>query len=921
MARRIRGITIEIDGETRGLDRALRDIDQRSRSLQQELRDVERLLRFDPSNVEAMAQRQQLLTQQVENTTRRLERLRQAQQQVEQQFQRGEIGEQQYRAFRREIEFTEARLRNFRNQLGALDDGSSRRALRNLRQNMQEVAREAREAEGEISELGSALAGLGAGVTAAESVAQALDFSSLDTKIEISMEVPPESIAAVRKSIATVNSYIDDQEAAIEGVRRQWALNADASDEANARIIKGAGAIARAYAGIDFVELIQEINEISRSLGISNDEALGLTNALLKIGFPPEQLDIISEYGLQLKMAGYDAEEIQKIFAAGIETGTWNIDNLLDGLKEGRIRLAEFGEEVPKALGELLEETDISAKQMQEWGQAVARGGEEGKQAMYEVAQAVNDVRDETIKNALGVAVWGTMYEDQGQAVIDTILNAKDQTADLTENQNQLNEAIQRLDEDPAVKFNQALQAMKVALAPLLILIADLISSIAGWIQENPKLFATISAVAAGVGILVGALLALSPIISAIGTVAGVLGVAMAKIGVVILGVVGVVAALVAAGVALWRNWETIREKAGPIFDGVARVITSLLESLRSSFQTLADSVGPIWESIKGIFETLQPVLVAVASVVGGILTYAFVNIVTVIGAVVSAIGPLINALLNVVQVVINVVAAIVSVLTGDFDKAWDYLKKAGQAFLDFFMNLFTALKNLVSTLIKTIINIFMDLSPGVSRVMESVKRVISTAWSAIQTLFRTNINLVRAIISGDFSQVQRIVSDIMSKVQANVKNIWNGLKSFLSSVNLYSIGRNIIQGLLNGISSMASRVLRKAQEIADGVKNRISRALRIASPSKVMIQYGEWTGEGFAIGLERSLSAITDSAALLSQSAIPSADIRSSAAFGGTSVSSPIIIRQMIVREEADIRRIADELWRRQQQRDRRRI
>src|SRR5690606_27901620 len=321
-------------------------------------------------------------------------------------------------------------------------------------------------------------------------------------------------------------------------------------------------------------------------------------------------------------------------------------------------------------------------------------------------------------------------------------------------------------------------------------------------------------------------------------------------------------------------------------------------------------------------FETLQPVLVAVASVVGGILTYAFVNIVTVISAVVSAIGPLINALLNVVQVVINVVAAIVSVLTGDFDKAWDYLKKAGQAFLDFFMNLFTALKNLVSTLIKTIINIFMDLPPGVSRVMESVKRVISTAWSAIQTLFRTNINLVRAIISGDFSQVQRIVSDIMSKGQANVKNIWNGLKSFLSSVNLYCIGRNIIQGLLNGISSMASRVLRKAQEIADGVKNRISKALRIASPSKVMIQYGEWTGEGFAIGLERSLSAITDSAALLSQSAIPSADIRSgSASFGGTLVSSPIIIRQMIVREEADIRRIADELWRRQQQRDRRRI
>ena len=86
---------------------------------------------------------------------------------------------------------------------------------------------------------------------------------------------------------------------ALEGVRRQWALNADASDEANTRIVKGAAAITKAYAGIDFVELIQEINEISRELNITNEEALGLVNSLLKIGFPPEQLDIIAEYGQQ----------------------------------------------------------------------------------------------------------------------------------------------------------------------------------------------------------------------------------------------------------------------------------------------------------------------------------------------------------------------------------------------------------------------------------------------------------------------------------------------------------------------------------------------------------------------------------------------------------------------------------------------
>lgn len=403
MAQRIKGITIELDGETKGLDKALSDVNKRSRELQKELRDVERLLKLDPGNVEALAQKQQILAKQIENTTERLNRLKAAQAQVEQQFQRGEIGADQYRAFRREIQFTEAQLSKFKRELESVNET---KGLKNTRRDADRVAESLDKAKEAAGELRNQLETVGA-ASAAGAVAAALDLSSLNTSIKISMDVPPESVEAVKSAVKTATSYIGDQEAALEGVRRQWALNANASDEANARIVKGAGAIARAYAGIDFTELIQETNEVSKSLEISNDEALGLVNALLKMGFPPEQIDIISEYGLQLRMAGYEAEEIQAIFAAGIDTGTWNIDNLLDGLKEGRIRLAEFGEEVPKAVKELLEGTNISAKQLQQWGQAVAQGGETGKQAMVQVAQALNNVDNETKRNTLGVAIFG----------------------------------------------------------------------------------------------------------------------------------------------------------------------------------------------------------------------------------------------------------------------------------------------------------------------------------------------------------------------------------------------------------------------------------------------------------------------------------------------------------------------------------
>lgn len=704
MAKRIQGITIELDGETRPLQKALADVDKRSRDLQKELRDVERLLKFDPSNTEALAQKQQLLTEQVQATTERLNRLRAAQQQVEQQFKSGEIGAEQYRAFRREIQYTEARLNKFKQQLAALDDGKS---LDNVKKDLKGVSKEANEAQNSVSELGSAIGGLAAGGGIAGAVSQALDTAGLQTKIEISMEVPPESVAAVRDAVGVVTSYIDDQEAALEGVRRQWALNADASDEANARIVKGAAAIARAYAGIDFAELIQETNEISRSLGISNDEALGLINALLKMGFPPEQLDIISEYGLQLQMAGYNAREIQAIFAAGIETGTWNIDNLLDGLKEGRIRLAEFGQEVPKAVQELLAGTNISAQQLQEWGRAVAQGGEAGKRAMVEVAQAINGVADETKKNALGVAIWGTMYEDQGQAVIDTILGAKDQVVDLTANQNQLNDAVSRLDQDPAVQFAQAMHELKVAMGPILTVIADIISKIAEWIQNNPELAATIMAIVTAIGILMGIFLALAPIITAIAGLATALGVSFGAVAAPVLIIIGVIAALIAIGIALWKNWDTIKAKA--------------LE---------------IWENIKN----------------------------------------------------------------------W-----------------------------------------------------LATKWEQIKSYAREK-----------WEGLKRSITDKLEQARERIQSIWKRVESFFRNINLKSIGQNIIQGLIDGIMSLKNRVLQKAKEIAEGIKDRIADILWIFSPSRVMVEMGEYIGEGLAIGIENSVDRVRRASDQMAQAATP---------------------------------------------------
>lgn len=460
---------------------------------------------------------------------------------------------------------------------------------------------------------------------------------------------------------------------------------------------------------------------------------------------------------------------------------------------------------------------------------------------------------------------------------------------------------------------NMAIQFADV-FEPVIRRVTEIITSLTRKFADIPTTAKVVTGIFAAIVAAIGPLLVIAGmLISAISTVGAAIGAVGAG---PILIAIGAIAALVAIGVALWKNWETIRAKAKPIFEGIKQAIAPLVGSIKGSFQTLMDSVGPIWESLKRVFESLKPVLMDIAMVVGGALVVQFGVMISVISAVISALGPLINALINVVEVVVNVVTAIVSVMTGDFDAAWEHMKKAGQAFLDFFGNLWGAIKNLVVTLVNSIVGFFKGLYntlvgnsiipdmvnaiikwfqnlgkmaldkvkamvkwvigafeglfPGFSKVMDSVKNVIFKAWNAIQTVFRTYVNLVKTIVSGDFSQVQRIISDVMLKAQSKIKNIWNGIKSFLSSVNLFTVGKNIIQGLLNGINNMAGKVLNKAQEIANGVKNKIKSALRIASPSKVMLQYGEWTGEGFAIGLERTIADIAAGAGLMAQAAVP---------------------------------------------------
>lgn len=145
-ANTIKGLTVEIGGDTTKLGKALEDVNKKSRALSSELGDINRLLKLDPGNTDLLAQKQKVLAEAVDNTKKKLETLKKAEAQVQAQFERGEVSEAQVRELQREIVATTNKLESYE------------RAARETADALEEVGTGAKKAAEESAEANTKMA-------------------------------------------------------------------------------------------------------------------------------------------------------------------------------------------------------------------------------------------------------------------------------------------------------------------------------------------------------------------------------------------------------------------------------------------------------------------------------------------------------------------------------------------------------------------------------------------------------------------------------------------------------------------------------------------------------------------------------------------------------------------------------------------
>ncbi len=142
----IKGLTVEIGGDTTKLGKALENVNKKSSDLSSELGDVNRLLKFNPANTDILAQKQKVLASAVENTKDKLNILKKAEEQVQEQFKRGEVSEEQVRALQREIVATTNKLESYERAIRETAD-----AMGELETKTKKTAEETAEANTKMS--------------------------------------------------------------------------------------------------------------------------------------------------------------------------------------------------------------------------------------------------------------------------------------------------------------------------------------------------------------------------------------------------------------------------------------------------------------------------------------------------------------------------------------------------------------------------------------------------------------------------------------------------------------------------------------------------------------------------------------------------------------------------------------------------
>lgn len=868
MAGNIKGIKIEIGGDTQPLQNALKKVNSASIEAAKELKSIDKALKFDTGNVTLLAQKQEILQKQVSTTKEKLETLRQAQAQVEAQFKSGDIGADQYRAFQREVVQTENILKGYENKLEnvnkALDGNgnatkSNREQLKELQNEQQRLASEGDKV---VSSFKLQESQMGSNASEADKLALA------EQKIGKQSEIVAQQIENLEKQLALAKQEYGENSTEVNKLETQ--LN-----ESKA-----------AFSG-----LANEMENLGES-GKKASSGLEETNNLLKADLLMQFSEKLSEISQKLVDFGKNALEAFREIDEGMDTivtktgaGGKALEEMQDIAKGIATEMPTDFNHIGNAVGEVNTQFKLTGDALKTTSEDMIKFAEingtdvtnatiQSKQAMEAYGLSIDDLT-EILDNVTYVS------QDTGVSVDELMKKAIDGAPQIKMLGLEFGDAVTLIGQ-----FEQNGVDSSAALAGL--------TKAAGVYTKQGKtmkegLNETINSIknskseteAMGIAMEIFGAKKAPQMIDAIKR--GKFN--MEELGKTSQESAGLVSQTYENTLDPIDKFTTAQNSLkivmGEIGGAIAETFAPALEALVGLFKDVAEWINNLPAPVKK-FLVIMGSFVALAGIITPIVI-AFYALATSIGAVISAALPIIGIIALVIAAVVGIGLVIKELWETNegFRKAvetvWNaissVINSVIQAVSGFIMEIWGTLVNWwnenqelirataerVWNAIQTVISAVMTvLGPLIEGVWNNIVTVITTTWEIIKTVVETAINIVLGIIKTVMQIITGDWSGSWESIKGIGENIWNGIKGIAEAVfngmaqilsNIWNTISSVASGIWNGISSTLSGIWNGISSTVSGVFNGIASTLSGIWNGISSTASGIWNGIKDTIG------------------------------------------------------------------------
>lgn len=397
------------------------------------------------------------------------------------------------------------------------------------------------------------------------------------------------------------------------------------------------------------------------------------------------------------------------------------------------------------------------------------------------------------------------------------------------------------------------------------------------------------------------------------GGASGIAGVA-GQIGAGINGIFNAIGPLLPQVLQLWQQlsplsviFQTLLPVLPQLVGLLAQLAVSVGGSLAGALQTLIPALQQVAVALVGTFSQMLPTILGAVAQILPVVVQAFMSLVPIILQIVAAVIPFVVSLLppllqlfaQLVPIVMQVIAALLPLATGILSAVLPALMGLVQilaavlipiieALLPIVSAVFSAVAEIIGAVLQIVVGIIQVFS-GIltgnwSQVWAGILGIFSGIWNLILAVVSGVIGVLGAVISGGLNFVASIVGSVLGGIGSFFASTWSNviggvggfigqLLSFFSGLPgqimgllsgagkwLYDAGRNIIEGLINGVSSMMGAIGNAILSLVPGpIVGVFKDALGIHSPSRVFHALGRNIPEGLIGGITEMVPAIED--------------------------------------------------------------